>query len=275
MTGLEARGLSVRRVSGRDRSEALDLCHAAVGTDTAALVALGGDGTVHLALQAVAGTSTPLGIIPAGTGNDFATCAGVPGDVEAAMDVIAAGRSRALDAVHATDDAGGAWWWSCVLGAGFDSAVNERANRMRFPRGPLRYEVAAYIEMIRLRPRAFVLELDGQREEMMASFITVGNAPTYGGGIRIAPAADLTDGLLDVVVFGPISRIGLIRMKPHVYAGRHVAHPTVSSRRVAVVRLESDGVVAYADGERLAALPMNSRCVPRALNVLAGAAARP
>ncbi|MEP6696295.1 MAG: diacylglycerol kinase family protein [Pseudonocardiales bacterium] len=269
LAGLRSRGLEVDEVCGRDRAEALDLCHAAVAGGTSALVALGGDGTVHLAIQAVAGLRTPLGIIPAGTGNDFAAAAGVPNDLDAAVEMVAAGRTRALDAVRASDDAGHEQWWGCVLGAGFDSAVNERANGMRWPRGRRRYDIAVLAELIRMSPRAFVVEVDGQRQEFLATFVAVGNASAYGGGMRIVPAADLTDGLLDVVVVGPVSRRELIRIKPRVYSGRHIGHRAVRTLRGAVVRLESDGVVAYADGERLAALPVTSRCVPGALNVLA------
>lgn len=269
LAGLAARGVAAEQVRGRDAAEALDSCHAAVAGGTSALVALGGDGTVHLAVQAVAGRDTALGIIPAGTGNDFAACVGVPSDLRCAIDVVAAGRTRAVDAVRATDEAGGQQWWAGVLGAGFDSAVNERANRMRWPRGPRRYDVAIFAELLRLKPRRFAVEIDGHREELLATFVAVGNAPAYGGGMRIAPTADLADGLLDVVVVGPVSRSQLVRIKPRVYAGNHVGHPAVSTARGAVVRVESDGVVAYADGERLAALPVTSQCVPGALNVLA------
>jgi len=270
LAGLSARGLDVEQVCGRDSAESLELCHAAVAGGTSAVVALGGDGTMHVALQAVAGGSTPLGLIPAGTGNDFAAAMGLPSAIEAAMDVVAAGRTKAVDAVRATDGEGNERWWACVLGAGFDSAVNERANRTRWPRGPRRYDLAIFAELLRLEPRAFVLEVDGRREELTATFVAVGNAPAYGGGMRIAPDADLTDGLLDVIVVGPISRTELIRIKPRVYAGGHLGHPAVTTSRGSVVRLESVGAVAYADGDRLAALPVTSRCVPGALNVLAG-----
>ena len=269
VAGLEARGLAVDLLAGRDRDDALDLCHIAVASRTSALVALGGDGTVHLALQAVAGHDIALGILPAGTGNDFACCLGVRADLDAAMDVIAGGVVRAVDAVRAVGPDGRRRWWGCVMGAGFDSAVNERANRMRWPRGPRRYDVAIVAELARLRPRPFVVDVDGSREELLATFVAVGNAPMYGGGMRIAPAADLADGLLDVTVVGPVSRTEMIRMKPRVYTGEHVAHPAVSTRRGRVVRLAADGVTAYADGERLADLPVTSECVAGALNVLA------
>ncbi len=267
----KALGTDVNVLTGCDRSESLDLCHRAVGDGATALVAVGGDGMVHLAVQAVAGGETPLGIVPVGTGNDFATCLGLPADVDRSVhlitDGIATGRTTAIDAVRTTRDTEGCGWWACVLGAGFDSAVNERANRMRWPRGPRRYDVAIFAELTSLRPHEFVLEVDGHREELAATFIAVGNAPAYGGGMRIAPTADLSDGLLDVTVVGPITRRDLIRFKSRVYEGTHVEHPAVSTRRGRLVRLESAGLVAYADGERLAELPVTSECVPGALRV--------
>lgn len=271
VTRFEALGAAVTVLTGKDRAESLELCVRAVADGASALVAAGGDGMVHLALQAVAGTQTPLGIVPMGTGNDFATCLGLSTDIEAAVDVIVSGltsgAARAVDAVHATGDGGSLEWWACVLGAGFDSAVNERANQMRWPRGPRRYDLAIFAELASLRPHNFVLDVDGHREELAATFIAVGNAPAYGGGMRIAPTADLSDGKLDVTVVGPISRLDLIRFKPRVYAGTHVEHPAVSTRRGTVVRLAGEGLVAYADGERLGGLPVTSECVPGALRV--------
>lgn len=270
---LAALGRDVRVLTGGDRAQSLDLCRRAVSDGAAALIAAGGDGMVHLAVQAVAGTGTPLGIIPLGSGNDFATCLGLPTDLKGAVDVIVtalpSGRTRSIDAARATDGTGSQVWWACVLGAGFDSAVNERANRMRWPRGPRRYDVAIFAELASLRPHRFVLQVDDRREELDATFIAVGNATSYGGGMRIAPAADLCDGELDVTVVGPISRLDLIRFKPRVYDGTHIDHPAVSTRRGTVVRLESDGLVAYADGERLGDLPVTSECVQGALDMFA------
>lgn len=265
-------GVAARVLIGGDREDSARLCRQAVEDGASALAVLGGDGMVHLGLQAVAGGRTPLGIVPTGTGNDFATCLGIPADIDAAVDVLLAGAVRVVDAVRSADDRGETQWWACVLGAGFDSAVNERANRMRRPRGPRRYDVAIFAELLRLRARPFVLEVDGRREELLANFIAVGNAASYGGGMRIAPAADLSDGQLDVTIVGPVSRLDMVRFKPMVYSGTHVQHPSVSTRRGRVIRLDGAGQVAYADGERLAALPVNCECVPGALRVLAPSA---
>ncbi|HEY0487185.1 MAG TPA: diacylglycerol kinase [Mycobacteriales bacterium] len=267
-------GLDVTEIAAPSATEAGAACAEAVGDGLAALVAVGGDGTVNLAVQAVAGTATPLGIVPCGTGNDLAASLGVPADpADAAAEVarrLLAGEGVAVDAVRTTTDDGGfRGWWACVLASGFDSAVNERANRMRWPRGPRRYDVAILAELARLRPHAYRVTLDGRTLEVPAVMVAVGNTDSYGGGLRICPTADPTDGLLDVTVVGPVGRTDVVRLRPRLYAGTHVEDPRVETYRAARVRLEAAGVSAYADGEPLAPLPVVVTCVPGALTVLA------
>jgi diacylglycerol kinase (ATP) len=234
-------------------------------------VAVGGDGTIHLALQAVGGTGVPLGPVPGGTGNDFATMAGFPADPVAASEVIAeavrTGRSRALDLALVTAP-GVRRWYGAVLAAGFDAIVNERANRMRWPRGQRRYDVAIVLELARLRPRRYTLRLDGTVREVDAVLVAVGNGPSYGGGMRICPDADPTDGMLDVLVGGRFTRRELMRIKPRVYSGTHITHPLVTTYRAKTVELSAEGVTAYVDGERATALPLTVAAVPEAVRVL-------
>ena len=99
--------------------------------------------------------------------------------------------------------------------------------------------------------------------------VAVGNGSSYGGGMQVCPAADMTDGLFDVTVLGPISKIEFLRVFPQVYSGRHVEHPAVTVRRAACVSLAASGVTAYADGERVALLPVTCDVVPGALQLLA------
>lgn len=260
---LRAAGLRVREIGGSDQDESLRAARAAVAGGLSGLVAVGGDGTVHLALQAVTGTSTPLGIVPAGTGNDFASALGLSAKrPDIAIAAIAAGSVRTVDAVRV-----GEQWWACVMGAGFDSAVNERANGMRWPRGPMRYNLAILAELGLFRPKPFVLTLDGVRIETEAMLVAVANAPAYGGGLRVAPDARLDDGLLDVVVLGPIPKAVFLRLLPRVRTGGHIGHPAVTVHRARVVVLEGEGQTAYADGERLADLPVRAECIPGALRV--------
>lgn len=261
--GLTAAGHVVERLAGRDGKAAEQLCHDAVDRGVDAIVAVGGDGMAHLALQACAGTMTALGIVPTGTGNDLANALGLPvADPIASTALLVRGSVRTVDAVRCGDQ-----WWACVLGTGFDAAVNDRANRMRWPRGRRRYDLAILAELRSYRPRHFVLDVDGVRSEVDAMLVAVGNAPSYGGGMRVCPDAVLDDGLLDVVVVGPLSRRRFLRLFPRVFKGTHVSDNSVTVLRGREVRLEGIAT-AYADGESMGALPLTSTVAPGALRVI-------
>ncbi len=160
-------------------------------------------------------------------------------------------------------------WFGTVLAAGFDSRVNDRMNRMRWPRGRTRYHVAILRELASFRPIPFVLELDGVRRELEGMLVAVGNGSTYGGGMRICPGAALTDGLLDVTVVTTISRVKLARLFPSVYSGRHVLRPEVLTFRCESVTVSAADVAGYADGEFVAQLPVTCSAVRGAGRMLA------
>lgn len=266
---LRAGGANVAILVGRDAEDAAGLARQAVADGVDALVALGGDGMVHLALNVIAGTSTPLGIIPAGTGNDLAATLQLPTkDPVAAADVLMGNLNgpgaRPMDAVRVGDK-----WFGCVLGAGFDSRVNDRANRMSWPRGRMRYNLAILAELRVFRPLPFVLELDGERWETEAMLVAVGNAKSYGAGMKVTPDAEVDDGVVDVQVLGPVSKPEFLKTFPKVFKGTHVTHPAVTIRRAKVVSLSSPGVTAYADGEYIADLPIVCETVPGAVQILA------
>ncbi|WKX69427.1 diacylglycerol kinase [Streptomyces sp. XD-27] len=262
-------GYTVRTVLGADADDALRRARAAVAGGTGALIAVGGDGMVSLALQAVAGTGTPLGVVAVGTGNDFARSLGLP-----VRDPAGAARriARALkeDGGRETDlGRAGDTWFGTVLAAGFDSRVNDRGNRMRWPTGRFRYDIAMLAELAALRPIPFRVRLDdGPEQEVEATLIAVGNTGSYGGGMRICADARPDDGLFDVTVVGPCRRATLLRVFPRVYKGTHLTHPAVTVHRVAAVSLAADGITGYADGERVGALPLTARTVPGAVRVL-------
>jgi diacylglycerol kinase (ATP) len=261
---LTAAGLTPRVLAAADRADAERQAAAAVADGVAAVAALGGDGAAHAALQAVAGTGTPLGVLPAGTGNDLALAVGVPSDpvraARALAEDVVSGEVHRMDAGRTGDR-----WWATVLCCGFDSAVTDRANRLRWPRGPRRYDVAILAELARLRPREVTLTVDGVAAWHEVTLVAVGNTPWYGGGLRIAPGADPADGLLEVVVVGPVSRRELVRTRPRLAAGTHVGHPAVTVLRGREVALSGPGLSTYADGEPICALPAVSVCVPGAV----------
>ncbi|WP_123678715.1 diacylglycerol kinase family protein [Couchioplanes caeruleus] len=269
---LGAGGRTVRLLEADSAEDAEKACHRAVAEGIGALVAVGGDGTVHRALQAVAGTGVGFGVVPAGTGNDFATGTGVPQEPLLAAESIAAahrdGRHQPVDLARIGTGQGDVRWFGAVLAAGFDAIVNERANRMRWPRGPRRYDLAIMLEAARLRPRRYTLELDGVDHSFAGVLVAVGNCPSYGGGLRICPDADPADGLLDVVVAAPLGRVALARLQPRVRRGTHVEDPLITSFRAREVRIDTPGIVGYADGERVAALPLVIGCRPGAVRLL-------
>ncbi len=234
------------------------------------LVVVGGDGMVSLGVNVLAGSDVPFGLVAAGTGNDFARALGVPhDDPVAALDALVAALERPPTAVDVAVARHGELTtrYGVVLSAGFDAIVNERANRMVRPRGPNRYLLALMRELATFRPREYVLEIDGVRRTQRAMLVSVANTSSLGGGLRIVPDAELTDGLLDVFIVHPLSRAALLRVLPKVYEGAHVDHPAVEFVRARRVRIEADGVVAYADGERIGPLPVEVDVAPAALRV--------
>jgi diacylglycerol kinase (ATP) len=262
---LRGTDLEVLDLVGADADEALALATRAVADGVDALWVCGGDGLVHLAVQALAGTGTPLGVVPAGTGNDVARYLDLPRTDPAAaahllLRALRSGSTRTQDQARAGDR-----WFTTVLAAGFDAKVNERANAMTRPRGQMRYNVATLAELRTFAPLPYTLDLDGATLRLEAMMVAVGNGASYGGGLRITEGALLDDGLLDVVVIGPMSKPELVRTYPRLFRGTHTTHPAYQHHRVRRVTVAAPGIVAYADGERLGPLPLTVECVPGAL----------
>lgn len=262
---LRESGFVVRNLQGRDGDEALDLARACVADGVEALVLCGGDGLVHLGVQAVAGTGVPLGLIPSGNGNDVARYLGLPrADPAAAADRVIASRRRTVDLARSGDR-----WFVTVLAAGFDAIVNERANAMTWPRGQMRYNLATLAELRTFKPRPYVLDLDGETVEHEAMLVAVGNGPSFGGGLRITEGALLDDRMLDVVVITRMSKAKLVRSYPRLFTGKIDGIAEYVHRRVRSVTVAAPGIVAYADGERFGPLPLTVTCDPGALEVIA------
>jgi diacylglycerol kinase (ATP) len=261
-------GHAIRQLIGRDVRESEDMAREAVAQGADALVVVGGDGMVHLGLQAVGGTEVPFGVVPAGSGNDFARAIGVPlRDPAAAASIVVIGAERRIDLGRMGDQ-----WFGGVVAAGFDARVNDRANRMRWPRGRMRYNAAMLVELGVFQPVPYVLDLDGEVWKTSAMLVTIGNIPSYGGGMKVTPGAILDDGLLDIMIVKPLSKARFLTVFPRVYTGSHVDLPFVEIRRAKQVRIDAPGITTYADGERLGPLPQTFEAVPAALRVLVPAA---
>jgi diacylglycerol kinase (ATP) len=218
----------------------------------------------------LAGTDVPAGIVPAGTGNDHAREFGIPTqDPEAAADIIVDGLTETIDLGRITDGGGASKWFGTVAATGFDSLVTDRANRMRWPHGRLRYYVAMLAELSQLRLLPFRMVFDGTREiDVDITLAAFGNTRSYGGGMRICPAADYTDGLLDITMVHEASRTKLVRLFPTVMKGTHVNLDEVSTTRARSVHVECPGINVYADGDFACALPAEISVVPSALQIL-------
>jgi diacylglycerol kinase (ATP) len=271
LTLLRAAGVDILDLSAADARSAMEQGRAAIAAGAVdRIVVAGGDGMVHLGANLCAGSGVPLGIIAAGTGNDIARELGLPvRDAAKAVERILDGGTRQVDVAKHTMASGEDRWFLGVLAAGFDAVVNERANQWRWPKGPMRYNLAIMRELPLFRAIPYVLELDGVRMETEAMLVAVGNGPAYGGGMRVTPGAEFDDGLLDVLILRKISTFEFLRVFPRVFKGTHVSHHAVQIRRARTVSLEAKGIVSYADGERFAPLPMSMEVVPGALTVLA------
>ncbi|MEZ0089150.1 diacylglycerol kinase [Streptacidiphilus sp. EB129] len=267
---LRERGVEVLSIEGADPQDALRLAREVVARGVDALVVVGGDGMINLALQALAGSSVPLGLIPAGTGNDHAREYRLPlGDPEAAADVVADGNVTQVDLGRISAEDGTSRYFGSVLAVGFDSLVSDRANRLTWPRGRMRYNLAILVELANLRPLPFRLVLDdGSVIERELTLAAVGNTRSYGGGMAICPGADHADGLLDLTLVQAMRRRTLVRFFPTVFKGTHVRRAEVETRRTTTLRIESPGINAYADGEFIARLPVEVGIVPQALGIL-------
>jgi diacylglycerol kinase (ATP) len=278
MAAVRARGHEVVDLSAADLSLAEKRAREAVADGLDALVVVGGDGIVHLGANVVADTNLPLGIIAAGSGNDIARAAGLaPHDVDAAVAGLEQGLEsggRQVDAVRVGPPGyDTVRWYLAVLSVGFDSAVNARANTLVRPGGSARYVRAVAQEVTAFRPYGFRITIDGEAWEMRGTLVSVANTATFGGGMKIAPEARWDDGLLDVVIAGPLSRSGVIRLLPHLYRGTHVHHPVCTIVRASKVLIEPSHVgppppPGFADGERVGPVPLVAEVSPGAVRLL-------
>jgi diacylglycerol kinase (ATP) len=228
------------------------------------VVAFGGDGFIHEILQHIVPREIPLGVIPCGTGNDFARSIKVHRlSLTQQFELIAQSSVRLIDLGRV-----GQTWFAAILSSGFDALVNERANVMRWPKGRMRYNIAMIEKILALRTHSYRLRLDGDSVDVEATLVTVANGASYGGGMKVCPDAKLNDGLFDVMVLGKVSRIELLKVFPKVYSGRHVGHPAVTFYRCRDIEIIGSGS-SFADGEPISILPLSAQCVSNAVKVWA------
>ena len=267
---LDAADVTHRLVVTADGAEPAAVATDAVRRGDDAVVAVGGDGLVGACATALARSRVALAVVPGGTGNDLARALGLSRTRPlAALQALASGRRRRIDTVRAS---GTAWEtrFTCVAGSGFDSETNAYANTLHRLRGTPRYVAAVVRTLARFRPATFTMRLDGHEQRAHAMMVAVGNAPSYGGGMRVCPDAVLDDGLLDVCVVGALPKLEFVRTFPKVFRGTHTAHPAVRTFRARAVSVEADRPFeAYGDGELLGTLPVTYEVEPLSLEVAA------
>ena len=224
------------------------------------IIAVGGDGLMHLTIQVAMEFNLPLAPIPAGTGNDFARALGHNPEtpIEALWKAITSEPTN-IDLGRVDGE-----YFGAVLSTGFDSLVNERANRLRWPAGPNKYNVAIAIELPAFKPTKYSFNIDGQNFSRDAMLIAIGNGNSYGGGMQVCPGARLDDGLFEVMILNPVSKFEFLRIFPKVYEGLHIQHPQVEIIKARTIQVSANAV-AYADGERIGPLPISAEVVPKAL----------
>jgi diacylglycerol kinase (ATP) len=224
------------------------------------LLSVGGDGLFHLLLQLAIEFKVPLALAPGGTGNDFYRTLGwFDYELSDYLAHLISNEPSFVD-VGVVDGE----YFGAVLSSGFDAVVNERANGMKWPAGPAKYNVAIAMELPKFKAIEFKILADEKVLEVEAMLIAVGNGSSYGGGMRVCPDADLHDGLLDIMILHPVSKLEFVKVFPTVYKGTHIEHPQVEIIRAKAIRIESSAV-AYADGERIGQLPVQVESSPKTL----------
>jgi YegS/Rv2252/BmrU family lipid kinase len=264
---LRSLGVAFHSETTRDLDHARALAQAAAAAGEA-VVTLGGDGLagcVAGVLRAVPGSL--LGVLPGGRGNDLARALGIPREPRAACAVIAAGHERGLD----LGDVGGRTFVG-IASLGFDSDANRIANAAPARLGSLVYVYGALRALAAWKPASFELRVDGEPLAFCGYSVAAANTPGYGGGMLLAPSAELGDGLFDVVLAGQLSKRRFLRVLPKVFKGTHVSEPAYRMVRARELHVDaSRPFVLYADGEPIGETPVTIRIVPDALRVLAPA----
>jgi YegS/Rv2252/BmrU family lipid kinase len=228
-------------------------------------VVMSGDGLIGQIGGVLAGGKVPMGVIPGGRGNDLARVLGIPTEIPGAVGLLAAASTRAIDVGEVNNRR-----FLGVASCGFDSDANRIANQARLLKGNLVYLYAALRALAAWKPAHFEVVLDGDRHWFTGYSVAAANSKAFGGGMFIAPNAELDDGRLDVVWVSDVAKLRYLANLPKVFKGRHVDNEEVTVLRAAEVTISANRPFAvYADGDHLADLPATIRVLPRALTVIA------
>jgi YegS/Rv2252/BmrU family lipid kinase len=260
---LDARRIAFRVARTRDLDDGVG--RALLASDAGEVpVVLSGDGMIGAVGGALAGSETPLGIVPAGRGNDLARVLGIPEDPAEAVATLAAGHMHRIDVGEANGKR-----FLGIASTGFDAEANRLANETKLLRGKLVYAYAGIRTLLGWKPARFTIQVGEERLRLSGYSVSAANNRAYGGGMMLAPDADLADGEFDVVSVGAVGKLRFLANLPKVFKGVHVEEDEVQVFRAPRLELSASRPFAvYADGEHLTDLPASLRILPRALNVI-------
>lgn len=260
MARLKLLGKEFTDISGTSYESALvNLRESKKQYQSGVVIVIGGDGMVHLAIQELANSDFAMLLIPGGTGNDFARSAGL--SIDKPLEALDRGLREPVQRVDLGRVNGR--FFAEILSTGFDSLVNERANRIHW-QSKRKYDLAMLLELPLFKPLEYQIQLDSQEFSTEAMLIAVANGASYGGGMKVCPDASITDGFFDVMILEPVSKFEFLRVFPKVFKGTHITHPRVRIERARSVKISAPAV-AYADGERIGPLPIKAEIVPNSL----------
>jgi YegS/Rv2252/BmrU family lipid kinase len=261
---LDARRIPFRVEKTRSLEHGAELALRAIELGEVPVV-VSGDGLLGAVGGAMAGAEAPLGLIPAGRGNDLARALGIPKEPEAAVEALLTGHTRRIDVGEANGKR-----FLGIASVGFDSECNRLANETHWLRGNLVYAYSMPRTLIGWRSARFTLAVAEERKRISGYFVAVANNSVYGGGMYIAPDAELDDGEFDVVSIGETGKLRFLRGLSKVFKGTHVENEEVSVFRAPRLELDaSRPFPVYADGDHLTDLPVSLRVLPRCLSILA------
>lgn len=273
LAGLKAKGLRVDAIASTAPGHAAQLANEAYDQGYRRFLAVGGDGTAHEIINGIFSREGPtdrieMGFLPLGTGNSFLRDFTDKG-AESSMEALLAGRKRRVDVLRLSHAAGAIYSFN-LISVGFTANVAALTNRMFKPLGRFGYLLGVFVRVVQLKRRAFKLrcDTDSDWDERRCLFLTFNNSKYTGGTMLIAPNADPSSGYVEFVRWGPIGRLGLLKMLPHLYDGTHTRHPLSETRRVRHVEFALDAPVdVMIDGEVVTVNAKSLDILPGAMDV--------
>jgi diacylglycerol kinase (ATP) len=269
---LAKRGIAAINLSGPDAKTALEKGQLAISEqELSGVIAVGGDGTAQLGANLCVPNQLPLGLIPAGSGNDQARELEIPRtSVPEAVEHLVSHMSnpRRVDVMR-VKTSNREFWSLGSISAGFDALCAQRANGLRWPKGPNSYVAAMLLELPRFEPIEYHLDVDGEKRTLKAMLCGVANVKNFGGGMKISPRSEITDGELEVFILHEVSRPKLLRIFPTVYSGEHIKYPEVEIFKARSVSISNDGFPMTCDGELIGPASFSVEVHPGALQVFA------